>query len=149
MSRSVPGGALRVNPQRHLIRDTELSRFLQRHLNEPRMLTYFHVETKRWVVACWVRKEWGLMKELFTLKNLGDFSADDRIACERWKHWQTPSGRQQIKEAEAAERRDLVQWDEEMREDRAIKKSIGRLAGGVVADHPFWDMPNFAVAPMG
>jgi len=41
----------------HVVRDTEFSRFLQRHLRDETLFTAYNMQEKRWFLAYWVRKD--------------------------------------------------------------------------------------------
>lgn len=65
-----------IDSEKHFIRETEASRFFQRHLNDPGMLTFFNTETQQWILAYWVHKGKGIVAEI---EDLGkDFELLDR-----------------------------------------------------------------------
>jgi hypothetical protein len=56
---------IRYRPDWHQVAEaTPFSRFLQQHFNDPDIFTYFHKQTKNWLVAAWVDQKWGRMLEL-------------------------------------------------------------------------------------
>jgi len=48
----------------HTVRETEASRFFQRHLNDPDIVTIWNHETQNWILAYWVDKDKGFVDEI-------------------------------------------------------------------------------------
>lgn len=53
-----------LNPKVHLVKDTSTARFFRRKLNEPDVMTFWHVETGNWILAFWVHKGKRIVEEL-------------------------------------------------------------------------------------
>ena len=144
MSTELPAGVLAIDPERHLVRTTELSNFLASRLKRP-FFTYFHAQRQVWVVAIWLDKAKRWCRELLVLDNLGDFTAEDRRALEKWCNWRTPTPRETIRDAERNERHELLKWQEDNEEELRLKRHIGKMLGGVEQYNPFWRQPGLYV----
>lgn len=57
-------GIFKVVPGEHVVRDTEFSGFLRRHLRDPDLFTAFNTIEGRWFLARWIRKDQGLAQDI-------------------------------------------------------------------------------------
>lgn len=48
----------------HLVRDTEIARFLRRETGCEDWLTYYHTQANAWVIALWSNRSAGLVREV-------------------------------------------------------------------------------------
>ena len=53
-----------VEPEVHLIRDTDAGRFLRRDLNERDLITIWDTNQSRWIVCLWTSREKGIVEDL-------------------------------------------------------------------------------------
>lgn len=121
-------------PDRHELIDTEIARFLRRHLNRSDLFTYRHRLSGRWEVARWIgpNREF---EELYGFQSPGDFDRAAVTALTAW-HQSTLPGRREVeasyRQIEAAERR---AQEDELRDSRDRMRYIGRKLN---SDDPTW-----------
>lgn len=122
---------LRIDSDKHWVRDTELTRFLRRELNEPTMLTFWNSEAQRWALGYWIDKSKGLVD---VLKEVGEKLEDgpqiDKEYVETLKRQHRAPDykkvRQRIVEGQRKSFRYLQEQQEEMRDQRSwLKKRTG------------------------
>jgi hypothetical protein len=53
-----------IQPSKHLVRDTEVTRMFRRRLRCPDIMTFFSGETGQWILARWVDKGKRLVEEM-------------------------------------------------------------------------------------
>lgn len=54
---------LRLNPAKHVVRDTPVARYLRAKLRDPFIFTYYHLIHGTWTVCSWFSKSSGLCHE--------------------------------------------------------------------------------------
>lgn len=68
--------AQQFDPELHLLRRTPFSSFLEREFKPFELFTYFHNQTKNWVISLWLRNRYGLMEDQIVLGPEPDLNAD-------------------------------------------------------------------------
>lgn len=51
------GGPIPFNPKVHVVRRTPFEEFVRRELNDKNLFTYWHAQSRNWLVGWWVRKD--------------------------------------------------------------------------------------------
>jgi len=118
-----------MNPERHRIHQTELSRQLAREFPDRRLFTYFHLRTRKWVIAEWVCDTTGLFTEIMNLGLRPVLSAPDNTLEELRRLLNRPADHRALREfLRAEEYRELLQLQKESTSLREQRTRIVRDA---------------------
>jgi len=122
------------HPARHEILDTEISRFLRRHLDRPDLFTYRHRRTGRWVVSRWIQPR-QTFEELYGMDTLGEFDRAAVLALTAWRDGALPSQKEVIQDYRGRVQQETRDHVREITESRDRMRFIGRK---LQSDDPMW-----------
>lgn len=134
-------------PEDHLVVETEVVRFLRRHLRDDKFFLYRHRQRGTWVVAYWL-KPGERMLELQMHLSPGCLTRDHVASLERWHKGKTQTPREAAKMMAEEERKGTRDWVDEMDEQRKVKRWLGDQQNHVQRTHPDWDLPGFRTRPL-
>lgn len=144
VSDDAPGLILRIDRDRHLIRETPQIKFLRRESGIPDLFLYEHAETKAWVVCRWVNQTRRWAEELYLVESPAELDQQVAAALRRYRNGQFPDAREYRQQLLAEERANLREWDAEMKEAEDAKDFLRRRIGEDRGD-PQWECPSFPV----
>lgn len=144
------------DPECHVIRDVEVTRYLRRELKVPDIITVYFPESDTWSICVWVYKGRGVFRELKAVKSIYALDRQAVADLRAWANRRTKTLKEHVKELRAASRELDRKHVEALQESREIKQAIGRRVkrkfGNIKGEDPiyntqggFWVPPEAGV----